>query len=101
MNLSYAIKVIFRNVPTTKNIHSCTKISRLFSSKSQSSRTLKATFKLGLAGVAVGAAIGTGYSIHYLNHPRSHILNEQTFINPVEAIPKLVPSKSVSHIIIY
>lgn len=54
-------------------------------------------FKIGIAGVAVGAAIGTGYSIHHLNQPRAHILNEETVLKTLDTIPDIVPSKSVRH----
>lgn len=58
----------------------------------------RSTLKLSILGVGLGALIGTGYSIHQLNKPRGHILNEQTTIpmlNEIE-IPKITPSKKVS-----
>lgn len=67
------------------------------STKSRANKPLNGMFKIGIAGVAVGAAIGTGYSIHHLNQPKAHILNEETFLRTVETIPKIVPTKSVSN----
>ncbi|KAF2897934.1 hypothetical protein ILUMI_08242 [Ignelater luminosus] len=57
----------------------------------------KSTLKLSILGVGLGALVGTGYSIHQLNKPRGHILNEQTTIpmlNEIE-IPKITPSKKI------
>ncbi|XP_060535755.1 prostaglandin E synthase 2 [Cylas formicarius] len=56
---------------------------------------LKGLFKLGLAGVTVGALVGTGYSIHQMNQPRGHIINEHTFIEPLKEIPQIEPSRKV------
>lgn len=100
--LSNALNLVFRTVSTQKNCleisYKCTKISRYryISTKSRTNRTLKGMFKVGLAGVTVGAVVGTGYSIRYMNQPRAHILNEETFIGPVETVPKFIASKSVS-----
>ncbi|EFA00341.1 prostaglandin E synthase 2 [Tribolium castaneum] len=58
-------------------------------------RSLKGVFKLGLAGVTVGALVGTGYSIHRLNQPRGHIINEETAIPILEELPKIAPSREV------
>ncbi|XP_076272695.1 prostaglandin E synthase Su(P) [Rhynchophorus ferrugineus] len=54
-------------------------------------------FKLGLTGITVGALVGTGYSIHKKNKPRDHIINEQTFIEPVSHLPKIKPSRRVRY----
>lgn len=53
-------------------------------------------FKIGLAGVTVGALVGTGYSIHSANQPRDHIINEQSFIESVPDIPDIIPSRKVT-----
>lgn len=52
-------------------------------------------FKLGLAGVTVGALVGTGYSIHQKNNPKDHFINEHTFIETVSEIPDIKPSRRV------
>lgn len=102
--LSSAVNLVLRGAPSSKNVFLLTSKymrdskNKFFSSKNRSSRSLKGMFKIGVAGVAVGAVVGTGYSIHYMNHPKAHILNEETFISPVTAIPDFVPSKSVSYI---
>ncbi|XP_044269831.1 prostaglandin E synthase 2 [Tribolium madens] len=58
-------------------------------------RSLKGVFKLGLAGVTVGALVGTGYSIHKMNQPRGHIINEETAIPVLGELPKVAPSRQV------
>lgn len=63
-----------------------------------SSRSKTGIYKLGLAGATVGALVGTGYSIHQLNKPNAHILNEQTNIPVVENVPEIKPSRKVSKI---
>lgn len=55
----------------------------------------KTLFKLGLAGITMGAIVGTGYSVHSMNKPRTHILNEQTFISSLDKIPKIKPTKQI------
>jgi microsomal prostaglandin-E synthase 2 len=52
-------------------------------------------FKLGLAGVTVGALVGTGYSIHRLNQPRLHIINEEINIPMINELPKVTPSRQM------
>ncbi|KAK9881466.1 hypothetical protein WA026_016350 [Henosepilachna vigintioctopunctata] len=69
---------------------------RLYSTKKTGKA--KSVIKLGLAGVTVGAIVGTGYSIHSHNKPRSHIQNEQTFIPIVEEIPKIEPSRKIRYV---
>lgn len=59
---------------------------------------MRGIFKVGLAGVTMGAIMGTGYSIHQMNKPRAHIINEQTFIPAVKEIPNINPSRQVSYI---
>lgn len=99
---SNVISLVARNTIVCKNVillsKNCTKISRYRynSTKSRTTKALKGMFKIGLAGVTVGAVVGTGYSIHYFNKPRSHILNEQTVINPIDTIPDFTPTRSVS-----
>lgn len=93
-----------KNILFSRNIlqlpQKCTKISRyrFVSTNSRSNRNFKGMLKIGLAGVTVGAVVGTGYSIHYLNQPRAHILDEETVINPIETVPKFTPTKSVSYL---
>lgn len=55
----------------------------------------KGLFKLGILGVGIGALVGTGYSIHHLNKPNTHILNEQTKISLLENVPQIQPSRRV------
>ncbi|KAF7270782.1 hypothetical protein GWI33_016287 [Rhynchophorus ferrugineus] len=55
------------------------------------------TTKQSLTGITVGALVGTGYSIHKKNKPRDHIINEQTFIEPVSHLPKIKPSRRVRY----
>lgn len=64
---------------------------------SRASRPAKGMFKLGLVGVTVGALVGTGYSIHQLNRPRGHIVNEQMTIPILEKneIPSITPSRQI------
>lgn len=97
-----AIHFLSRNISGLKNVHQlsnkCTRIPkyRTISTKSRSKQTSKGMFKIGLAGITVGAVVGTGYSIHYMNQPRAHILNEEIVLSPLETIPEITPSKSVS-----
>nr|CAH7743156.1 unnamed protein product [Callosobruchus chinensis] len=51
--------------------------------------------KVALAGLAVGVAVGTGYSINYMNKPRGHIINEESAIPSIDEIPKIPPSRKV------
>lgn len=69
---------------------------RNFATKSNAGRITKGIFKVGLVGVTMGAIVGTGYSIHHMNKPRAHIINEQTFIPAVKEIPNINPSRQVS-----
>lgn len=100
--LSNSVHLYSRNAVLLKNVlqlsYQCPKISkcRFVSTKSRSNKTLKGMFKIGLAGVTVGAVVGTGYSIHYMNQPRAHIINEETVLTPIESVPEFVPTKSVS-----
>lgn len=55
----------------------------------------KSGVRLGMASLTVGALVGTGYSIHQLNKPRLHILNEQTTIALIDNVPQIAPTKSV------
>lgn len=66
---------------------------RCFASSPKSKKSL---FKLGLVGITVGALVGTGYSIHHLNKPKAHILNEQIKIPLVQSVPIIQPSRKVS-----
>lgn len=59
-------------------------------------KSKKGIFKLGLVGITVGALVGTGYSIHQLNKPTAHILNEQIKIPLLQNVPKIQPSRKVS-----
>lgn len=52
--------------------------------------------KVGLVGVTAGALVGTGYSIHQLNQPRGHIVNEESTIPILEEIPKIEPTRRVN-----
>lgn len=79
---------------------SMTSRCRFSSTKTGSNKTSKGIIKIGLAGVTVGAIVGTGYSINYMNQPKAHILNEETIISPIKEIPDIVPSKSVSIFVI-
>ncbi|CAH1155568.1 unnamed protein product [Phaedon cochleariae] len=66
---------------------------RKYSTKTE--RVSRGMFSIGLTGITVGALVGTGYSIHYMNKPRGHIINEETTIPIFQDIPKIEPSKSV------
>ncbi|KAL1517379.1 hypothetical protein ABEB36_001149 [Hypothenemus hampei] len=70
---------------------------RFFSSNANSKKPGKAMLKLGLAGVTVGALVGTGYSIHQKNNPKDHLINEEAFIEQVNEIPEIKPSKKVRY----
>ncbi|KAH1002617.1 hypothetical protein HUJ04_008689 [Dendroctonus ponderosae] len=52
-------------------------------------------FKLGLTGVAMGALVGTGYTIHQQNNPKDHFVNETFFIEELEEIPEIKPSRQM------
>lgn len=69
---------------------------RSFATKYKGGRSMRGIFKVGLAGITMGAIMGTGYSIHQMNKPRAHIINEQTFIPTVNEIPNISPSRKVS-----
>lgn len=98
-----AIHFFSRNITVSKYVpqlsNKCTKIPkyRNISTKSRFKQTSKGMFKIGLAGITVGAVVGTGYSIHYMNQPRAHILNEEIVLRPFHTMPKITPSKSVSY----
>ncbi|XP_050508455.1 prostaglandin E synthase 2 [Diabrotica virgifera virgifera] len=63
------------------------------------SRNIKrGTFRLGLTGITVGALVGTGYSIHYMNKPRAHILNEEITIAQVKEMPSMKPTRFVKNV---
>ncbi|KAL3283747.1 hypothetical protein HHI36_017916 [Cryptolaemus montrouzieri] len=68
--------------------------SRMYSSKYYAKRSI---FKLGLVGITMGAIVGTGYSIHNQNKPRSHIMNEETVIPILDNIPKIKPSRKIRY----
>ncbi|RZB38893.1 prostaglandin E synthase 2, partial [Asbolus verrucosus] len=68
---------------------------RNYSSKARGG--FRGIFKLGLAGITVGALVGTGYSIHKYNQPRLHIINEETTIPTVDYLPKITPSRKVHY----
>lgn len=93
---------LVKSIVLSKNIlqlsNTCERVARcrFMSTKPKSATSLKGMFKIGVVGITVGAVIGTGYSIHQLNHPRTHIMNEEVILKPVENIPNVVPSKSVS-----
>ncbi|XP_030765857.1 prostaglandin E synthase 2 [Sitophilus oryzae] len=89
-NSSLISQNTFKNI----NHHLCLLPVRSISTSSKP-RSLKGFFKLGLTGVTVGALVGTGYTIHHQNKPRGHIINEQTFIEPVKEVPKVEPSRKV------
>lgn len=97
-----ALHFVSRNVTLSKHVlqlsNKFTKVPKFrnIATKSRSKQTLKGMFKIGVAGITVGAVVGTGYSIHYMNQPRAHILNEETILTPLERIPNITPSKSVS-----
>ncbi|XP_018319954.1 prostaglandin E synthase 2 [Agrilus planipennis] len=65
---------------------------RRFTSSAKKSRSF---VKLGLVGVTLGGVIGTGYSIHQLNQPKTHILNEEVAIPLIENPPEIPPSKKI------
>ncbi|XP_050301583.1 prostaglandin E synthase 2 [Anthonomus grandis grandis] len=71
-------------------------LKRCNSSK-PSSGMFKGVFKMGLAGVAVGAIVGTGYTIHKQNNPKDHLINEQSFIEMVNELPEIKPSREVRY----
>lgn len=58
-------------------------------------QSFKGIFKLGLTGITLGALVGTGYSIHQMNKPRMHIINEEISIPLIEELPKIQPSRQV------
>ncbi|XP_065161734.1 prostaglandin E synthase 2 [Atheta coriaria] len=58
----------------------------------------KSGVRLGMASLTVGALVGTGYSIHQLNKPRLHILNEQTTIALIDNVPQIAPTKSFKYV---
>ncbi|XP_066138942.1 prostaglandin E synthase 2 [Euwallacea fornicatus] len=72
-------------------------LRRFSSNKSIPRKTLKGVLKLGLAGVTVGALVGTGYSIHHRNNPKDHMSNEKSFIEPLSNIPEIKPSRKVRY----
>lgn len=59
-------------------------------------KTPASYFKLGLAGVAMGALVGTGYTIHQQNNPKDHFINETFFIEELEEVPEIKPSRQVA-----
>lgn len=65
---------------------------------SSTSKLLKGTFRIGLTGITVGALLGTGYSIHYYNKPRAHILNEEIIIPTVKEIPDIKPTRVIKNL---
>ncbi|KAJ8970579.1 hypothetical protein NQ314_001103 [Rhamnusium bicolor] len=87
----------FLNQNSFQGTNSCTKLLavRNYATKIKSGKVTKGVFKLGLAGLTVGAIMGTGYSIHQMNKPRAHIINEQTFISAVKEIPDIKPSRKI------
>lgn len=85
---------IFTNLPNIqKNAQLIT--SRNFTFRSNKSSRPGSVFKLGLTSVTIGALLGTGYSIHHLNKPRGHIINEVMTIPSVKSIPDIKPSREV------
>lgn len=72
-------------------------LSKRLASSKASPKKAKAIFKVGLAGVTVGALVGTGYSIHQRNNPKDHLINEKIFIEPLEEIPQFKPSRVVKY----
>lgn len=78
----------------TNLIHPST-FTRFRTYATKANKSSRGFFKIGLAGITAGALVGTGYSIHSLNKPRDHIINEQTFIPTVKDIPQIRPSRKV------
>ncbi|CAG9761507.1 unnamed protein product [Ceutorhynchus assimilis] len=64
---------------------------------SSASSIMKGVFKMGLAGITMGAIVGTGYSIHQRNNPKDHMIHEQSFIEPVDEIPDIKPSRQMKY----
>lgn len=86
----------FINV-TKYNINDSIKQSLLHRNyASKPPKSFKSFFKLGLVGISVGALVGTGYSIHQKNKPRTHIANEEIVIPVIDSLPKIAPSRKVS-----
>lgn len=98
--MSHFCNKIFVNVCRTALLAPCSVISRSLSSGLPKNGG-RNVFKLGLVGVTVGALVGTGYSIHQLNKPQTHISNEEISIPVVPEVPKVIPSKRVSFRIAY
>ncbi|KAJ8975886.1 hypothetical protein NQ317_011357 [Molorchus minor] len=68
---------------------------RSYATESKTFPASKGIFKVGLVGITVGAIVGTGYSVHLMNKPRAHIVNEQSFISQVKELPPIKPSRRV------
>ncbi|KAG5898251.1 hypothetical protein JTB14_029629 [Gonioctena quinquepunctata] len=68
---------------------------RNYVTKPKTEKVSKGMFRIGVAGVTVGALVGTGYSIHYMNRPRAHILNEETTIPVFKELPDIKPTKQI------
>lgn len=69
---------------------------RSFGTKAKSTNmNVKGIVKLSLAGVTAGALVGTGYSIHKMNQPRAHIINEEKHIVLMKELPDIPPSRKV------
>ncbi|XP_056640655.1 prostaglandin E synthase 2 [Diorhabda sublineata] len=72
-------------------------VDKRFLRNSSTTKLLKGTFRIGLTGITVGALLGTGYSIHYYNKPRAHILNEEITIPTVKEIPDIKPTRVIKN----
>lgn len=71
---------------------------RLFNSTKPEKPKSSGVVKLSLLGITAGALVGTGYSLHKLNEPKGHIINEATPLPLLEKIPEIEPSRRVCYV---
>ncbi|XP_074032968.1 prostaglandin E synthase Su(P) [Leptinotarsa decemlineata] len=91
------IASIFKNTPQL--LDECVFLNlakhRHYVTKPKTEKIGKGVFRIGLTGLTVGALVGTGYSIHYMNKPRAHILNEEVTLPLLKELPDIKPTKSI------
>lgn len=88
----FSVAITVRNQNNFQNM-----TVRLKSTSNSNKKPFRGIFKLGLAGVTMGALVGTGYSIHHQNKARDHIINEESCIPMVIEIPKIEPSRRMKY----